>query len=240
MSRQSANPSAGKRRRPESEPQGRVDAERVILNLIKDKKDLGIWLRDIKQESKLPDPTVNKSLKSLISKNLIKEVVNFQNKGRKHYMAFEFEPSKEITGGDWYVNGVLDQELITVLKRVCLQYLERKVIADLEDVHDVLKRKGIVNFTITSQQVDEILNAMVLDNDIIEVKSTGVGDYRLIPIGKTCYRTASGAGVVKHLKTGAFGSIPCGACPRISVCTPDGVISPATCVYYTKWLNVDF
>ncbi|MCD7463556.1 hypothetical protein HAX54_050855 [Datura stramonium] len=62
----------------------------------------------------------------------------------------------------------------------------------------------------TSQQVAEILNSM--------------GD-------------ALGTGP----KTiGPMASIPHDACPRTSLSTPDGIISPQTCVYYTKWLNFEF
>ena len=60
-----------------------TDQERIIYDLIRSKKDMGIWTRDMKREMNLPDNVVNKSLKSLQAKKLIKEVVNFQNKGKK-------------------------------------------------------------------------------------------------------------------------------------------------------------
>jgi len=31
--------------------------------------------------------------------------------------------------------------------------------------------------------------------------------------------------------------IPCGPCPVQAQCEPGGVISPETCVYFTKWLE---
>ncbi|KAL3818090.1 hypothetical protein ACJIZ3_003995 [Penstemon smallii] len=228
-----------KRKRPEKDQPGLVDSEHAILNAIKARKDNGIWVRDIKLETKLTDHVVTKSIKSLLAKNLIKEVVNIQNKGKKHYMATEFKPSKEMTGGDWYVDGNLDKELINVLKQLCMRFMRAQKVATLEGVHTDLKKNRVVTFEISSQQVAEILNSMVLDNDIIEVKSTGLGDYHSIPIGATCYRIASGI-AARGLRVGAFASIPCGACPRISICAPVGVISPSTCVYYTKWLDIDF
>ncbi|XP_022844239.1 DNA-directed RNA polymerase III subunit rpc6-like isoform X2 [Olea europaea var. sylvestris] len=231
MSR-SLETSSLKRKRPEVDPLGLVDAERAILNAIKSKKDLGIWVRDIKHETKLTDHVVNKSLKSLLTRKLIKEVVNIQYKGKKHYMAVEFEPSKEISGGVWYVDGNLDKELINVLKQLCLRCIRVQKVATIERVHEDLKKQRVVMFEISIQQVSEILNSMVLDNEIIEVKSTGLGEYYSIPIGTSCYRFDSGALVAKGSKVGAFASIPCGACPRISLCTPDGIISPSTCVYY--------
>ncbi|KAL2489814.1 DNA-directed RNA polymerase [Forsythia ovata] len=222
MSR-SLETSSFKRKRPEADPLGLVDAERAILNAIKNKKDLGIWVRDIKQETKLTDHVVNKSLKSLLTRTLIKEVVNIQNKGKKHYMSVEFEPSKEVSGGVWYVDGNLDKELVNVLKQLCLRCIRVQKVATLERVHEDLKKQHVVNFEISIQQVSEILNSMVLDNEIIEVKSTGLGEYYSTPIGTVCYRFDSGPGVARGLKVGAFASIPCGACPRISLCTPDGI-----------------
>ncbi len=35
----------------------------------------------------------------------------------------------------------------------------------------------------------------------------------------------------------SFTSVPCGMCPVIAQCRDDGVISPATCEYYQKWLQ---
>ena len=50
----------------------------------------GIWRKDIKRETNLPDNVVTKALSSLEGKQLIKVVVNCQNKAKKHYMASEF------------------------------------------------------------------------------------------------------------------------------------------------------
>ncbi|KAI5593762.1 hypothetical protein BDE02_03G033800 [Populus trichocarpa] len=100
MSRSQGSSSSLKRKRPglSSPSQSLTDHERKLYDVIRSKKDMGIWTRDMKKETNLPDNVVNKSLKALHAKNLIKEVVNIQNKGRKHYMATEFQPSKELTG----------------------------------------------------------------------------------------------------------------------------------------------
>jgi DNA-directed RNA polymerase III subunit RPC6 len=34
-----------------------------------------------------------------------------------------------------------------------------------------------------------------------------------------------------------FTQMPCGVCPVIDRCEEGGEISPATCAYYTKWLE---
>jgi hypothetical protein len=35
-----------------------------------------------------------------------------------------------------------------------------------------------------------------------------------------------------------FADIPCGVCPVMKQCSPTGVISPATCQYYSQWLSL--
>ncbi|KAJ9190042.1 hypothetical protein P3X46_001278 [Hevea brasiliensis] len=220
-----------------SPAQSLTEQERILYNVIRSKQDMGIWTRDMKRETNLPDNVVNKSLKVLQAKNLIKEVVNIQNKGRKHYMATEFEPSKEITGGAWYVEGNLDTEFIQILKEQCTKQIYKLKVATLEGVTDSIKRSGVLNVELTKQQIDEILKALVLDNEIIELKSNGMGEFASIPVGKICYKCISKGNIGGEPRTGAMASIPCGVCPRIRQCTPDGIISPQTCVYYSKWLD---
>ncbi|PHT86296.1 hypothetical protein T459_08402 [Capsicum annuum] len=209
MSR-SSEAAAMKRKRPnmDSPTQGLVDAERIVLDVVRSKKNLGVWVAEVKKEANLAPTIVDKSLTSLVKKKLIKQVVNIQNKGRKHYMAVEFEPSEDLTGGAWYSEGKLDKEFITVLRDTCLKVIEMMKVATAEGIHDFLKKRKVVECT--SQQVAEILNSMVLDNAIIEVKSTGLGEYHSIAVGSVCYRSASGAAFGTGPKTiGQMASIPC-------------------------------
>lgn len=54
-------------------------------------------------------------------------------------------------------------------------------------------------------------------------------------------RTVTGSWrVEKGPNESALVSVPCGVCPRINECTPDGVILPVSCVYYSKWLAVGY
>ncbi|XP_011003009.1 PREDICTED: DNA-directed RNA polymerase III subunit RPC6-like isoform X1 [Populus euphratica] len=232
-------PSSLKRKRPEvnSPAQSLNEHERLLYDVIRSKQDIGIWTRDMKKEAKLPDNVVNKSLKALQVKKLIKEVVNIQNKGRKHFMATEFEPSKEISGGAWYLEGSLDTEFIESLKQLCKRQIERSGVATLEAVTDSINSYPAFNVDVTKQQIEEILRTLILDNVIMEVKSNGMGEFASIPFGEVCYKYVSKGGLGGEPKAGALASIPCGVCPRISQCTPDGIISPKTCVYYQKWLD---
>lgn len=227
-----------KRKKPESKPtDGLIESDRTVLNIIKSKKEMAIWSRDLKKEAtNLSDQIINKSLKNLLTLSLIKEVAHVQLKGRKHYIAAEFEPSKEITGGSWYVDGNLDIAFIDQLKDLCVKIISKLKVATADGVYDFFKTNRLTNADCTSQQINEILRSMVLDNLVIEVKSTGLGEYHSIPVGEICYRCPPGD-FGQRVKTGAMVSIPCGVCPRIRECTPDGLISPSTCEYFAKWLD---
>lgn len=227
-----------KRKAPETKPKpsgNLAESDRIVLNVIKSKKEMAIWAKDLKLETKLPDPIFNKCLKNLLASGLVKEVAHVQFKGRKHYISAEFEPSKEITGGSWYADGELDKAFIDNLQDICKKIIQKLKVATADEVYDFFIKNRVVKTECTSQQISEILKSMVLDNKIIDVKSTGLGEYHSIPIGKICYRCP--AGDLGQGLTGVMQSIPCGVCPRIRQCTPDGLISPSTCVYYTKWLD---
>ncbi|BAF19926.1 Os06g0603400 [Oryza sativa Japonica Group] len=64
--------------------------------------------------------------------------------------------------------------------------------------------------------------------------STLTKHLRDLRAGRVCYRRGG------PVQGGMMERIPCGVCPRIDECSPDGVISPSTCVYYKKWLQMDF
>lgn len=230
-------PNALKRKRPGSTSDSLTEHEKTVHNVIQSKQDMGISQRDMKREINLPDNLVTKCLKSLLSKNLIKEVKNIQSRGRKHFISAEFEPSTEITGGAWYVDGSLDTEYINVLKEQCWRKIYGLKVATLEGVTDAIKRSNISQIELSKQQIEEIVRALVLDNEVVEVKSSGTGEFASVPVGKVCYKCIGRRGYGRDPKVGALAPIPCGVCPQISLCAPDGIISPKTCVYYKKWLD---
>lgn len=211
-----------------------TEHDRIVYDVIRKKQDMGIWRLDLKRETNLTDNMVKKSLKTLQVKELIKEVKNIQGKGRIHYMAAEFEPSKEITGGDWYLDGNLDTELIKLLKDRCVKIISKLRVTTLDGIVEIIRKN---NLDFKTQQLEEILSLLILDNEIVEVKSNGMNEFSNIPVGNVCYKCSSTTKGVREPRIGAMASIPCGVCPRISECTPDGIISPVTCEYYKKWLS---
>jgi DNA-directed RNA polymerase III subunit RPC6 len=68
---------------------------------------------------------VDRCLKSLVQKKLIKRIPAMNNK--KIYMLEGLEPSVELTGGAWYIDGELDTGLIHHLTEACLKIVREMV-----------------------------------------------------------------------------------------------------------------
>lgn len=223
-----------KRKRPSSDSKELTPDERKHYDLIKSKGDMGIWKGDIKRELNIANAKIiDNCVKSLLAKQLIKEVANVQAKAKKRLMAIEFEPSKELTGGVWYnQEGSIDDIMIESLKKVFKRVIEKQKFATADGLRHKIRELGVVNFELNAEHVKEILGCLVLENEIVRVKSTGTGEFASFPMNTECYKLKS-----QIQKSGTFTMIPCGVCPRISQCSPDGIISPITCEYYNKWLD---
>ncbi|KAB1203366.1 DNA-directed RNA polymerase III subunit RPC6 [Morella rubra] len=127
-------------------------------------------------------------------------------------------------------------EFINFLKKHCVKIIYEQKAVTLEGILDSIRRSRAFNVEFSTQQIEEIVNALVLDNEILCLKSSGMGEFDSFPVGQVVY-TCKSKGIKGEPKIGAMASIPCGVCPHISLCTPDGVISPRTCVYFSKWLD---
>lgn len=154
---------------------------------------------------------------------LVKEISDVRNRSKKILVATDFEPNSEITGGTWYHDGELDTEAIGAACRRCQAQVKKHGSATAkmihEGIHSAEPRAGY-----DEAKVREILKAMVLDKEIDEVISSGATWYRL----------------AERQQGGMMEAIPCGVCPRIDECSPEGIISPNTYEYYQKWLQMDF
>ncbi|KAL6141020.1 hypothetical protein ACLB2K_059311 [Fragaria x ananassa] len=235
MSR-SQQPSALKRKRLDSQSGSLTEHESKLYDAIRSKTDMGMSVQDLRRETGLQTNLFTKAIKTLQAKQLIKEVKNFDNKTRKHYMATEFEPSKEITGGAWYDNGQFDTDFIKVVKRELVKVIYDQKIATLEGISNAISKKKFLTVNLSTQELKQILEALVLDNEVLKVVSTGMGEFVGIKAGKDCYKCCK-RGVRGEPNLASMASIPCGVCPRINQCTPDGIISPTTCEYFKKWLD---
>ncbi|ERN07478.1 hypothetical protein AMTR_s00019p00255850 [Amborella trichopoda] len=205
--------------------------DKKVYEMIEKSGNKGIWSAEMKKY--IPENILNKSLKLLLSKNLIKLVANVHNPRRKVYMLANLQPSEEISGGTWYSGKEFDTELIDVLKQHTLRFITKMKVVILDKIADSIKTSEILKVEVRIQEVKQVVDSLILDREIEAVLSNGSAEFLSIPKGKVCYRCRK----MGHLEPASFVSVPCGVCPVINECTPDGVISPKTCEYYQRWLD---
>ncbi|TVU08089.1 hypothetical protein EJB05_41474, partial [Eragrostis curvula] len=198
-------------------------AERRVYEVIFAAGSKGMLTADVGRETGMSAALARRHAKSLATMQLLKEVPDVRHRNRKLFMAAEFQPFSEISGGAWYHDGRLDTDAINAVRRSCLAQVKKLCVATAKMIHQGIRtdepRAGY-----DLGKVEDILKKMALEQELDEV----------VRSGDTCYCVAG------RQQGGVMEAIPCGVCPRIDECSPEGIISPGTCVYYMKWLQLDF
>ncbi|KAK3262962.1 hypothetical protein CYMTET_28211 [Cymbomonas tetramitiformis] len=200
----------------------------IIYQLIKAVGAEGIWTKDLRFKSNLTQPQMTKALKVLESKQLIKAVKSVTTQNRKVYMLFELEPSKELTGGAWYTEQEFDAEFIEVLRGHCLKYIEHQGRATLDEVVEFVSSSGLSKVELRPEDILQVLHTLMFDGKMDSLEAMTMDQDE-----EVYYFTATLDVPTREPLT----AVPCGVCPVAHECREDGVISPATCVYYTQWLE---
>lgn len=194
----------------------------------------GIWTRDIKLATSIPQHNLTKSLKILEQRSLIKSVRSVVSKSKKMYMLFDLTPAKEITGGPWYTDQEFDHQFVEELCMFVVQYVKSQGMADAASIHDRVRISGISKVELSVEEMDLVLQILVYDGRLEEVSSAVLILTGRATTGQTMYKLSKAVTIPNHLTES-----PCGMCPVISQCTPGGVISPSTCQYFTEWLGME-
>jgi len=194
----------------------------LVHQLIAEAGNLGIWSRDIKLRSNLPQGTIGRIIKNLESKHLIKAVRSVEGANRKVYMLMELEPAQQITGGAWYTDRTLDSEFVEKAREICLQLIRKNKVATLGDIMDFIKRHNVFTVDLTATDVDAVVHTLIYDGLVEEFEEDGEDHFRPARL---------------EPKSSSFGTIPCGVCPVIHNCSPDGPVSPYTCEYFKAYFN---
>lgn len=103
----------------------------------------GIWTRDIKNATNMPQHTLTKTLKLLEQRNLIKAVRSVTSKSKKLYMLFDVVPAKELTGGPWYTDQEFDAEFVEELKKFIVQLVKSQGMIALQNISERVRVSGI-------------------------------------------------------------------------------------------------
>ncbi|GJN38771.1 hypothetical protein PR202_gb27842 [Eleusine coracana subsp. coracana] len=183
----------------------------------------GVMMPEVCREAGMVSSTARRHVNVLKKAQLVKEISDVRNRSKKILVASDFEPASEIGGGAWYHDGRLDVDAVGDARRRCMAQVKKRGSATAKMVHEGI-RSDEPGAGYDEAKVSEILSAMVLDKDLDESARGGATWYQ----------------VAERQQGGVMEAIPCGVCPRVDECSPEGVVSLNTCVYYKTWLQLDF
>lgn len=198
--------------------------DNMIYNIIISSGTSGIWSRDIKYKTKISQITLNKILKHLLNKQLIKYTHSIEQYNRKIYYGYDIiiNNNKQQIGQSWYVNGEYDNEYVQLIEKSIILICNNNKHTSL-NIQQILNEIDKLNlFTSLPEQHDLTLlcNALCIDNILKHV------DNNKYTIQQSSIDSA-------------LNVVPCWTCAVQVKCTLKNnmLINPVNCVYYTKWLE---
>eukprot|EP01138_Halocafeteria_seosinensis_P014096 gb/GECG01014394.1/.p1 GENE.gb/GECG01014394.1/~~gb/GECG01014394.1/.p1 ORF type:complete len:475 (+),score=81.58 gb/GECG01014394.1/:1-1425(+) len=216
---------------------GLTAEEMMVLQQIERSQDKGIWTRTLKTTTKLQQHQLNKVLKRLESRQLIKSVKSVAQKNKKMYMMYDIVPSKEVTGGPWYTEQELDHAFIEGIRQFVYKVLRRSASTRSELV-EAISRAEVSQVKLGEQEVQQILDTLRYDGMIKKRPPRATGNIEFmeeigeVPDDKAVYKVAQTPTSHEYVT-----EMPCGVCPVFNECVPGGDISPELCIYMDKWLD---
>lgn len=115
----------------------------LVHQIIERSGNKGIWTRDIKVASSIPQHTLTKTLKILEQRSLIKSVRSVVSKSKKLYVLFDVVPAKSVTGGPWYSDQEFDHEFVSELSSFIVQMVHAEKMMDLQAITEKIRISGI-------------------------------------------------------------------------------------------------
>ncbi|KAG8228434.1 hypothetical protein J437_LFUL003911 [Ladona fulva] len=226
---------------------GADNEEKVVFGIIEEAGNKGIWVRDIRYKSNLAPTQLNKILKSLESKKLIKAVKSVSASKKKVYMLFNLEPDRSVTGGAWYSDHDFETEFVDVLNQQCYRFLLQKAemaksckggpvaarnvsYTPSSDVWKFISDLGISKVQLSVEDIEAILDTLVYDGKV--ERTLSVADTSKSDSMKHLYRATE-----PLLPPPGLVKMPCGICPVMKHCSSLGSVNPRKCVYMKEWLE---
>ena len=219
---------------------GADNEEKIVYSIIEEAGNKGIWIRDIRFKSNLILTQLNKILKILENKKLIKAVKSVSASKKKVYMLYNLEPDRSVTGGAWYCDQDFEAEFVDVLNQQCYRFLKEKLestkdckggpiaarnisYASSTDVWKYISELGISKVQLSIEDMETILDTLLYDGKVERSVATD---------GSHLYRA-----VESLLPAPGIVRIPCGVCPVFHHCSDIGSVNPKKCVYMKEWLE---
>eukprot|EP01099_Mayorella_cantabrigiensis_P005630 TRINITY_DN4575_c0_g1_i1.p1 TRINITY_DN4575_c0_g1~~TRINITY_DN4575_c0_g1_i1.p1 ORF type:complete len:303 (-),score=72.34 TRINITY_DN4575_c0_g1_i1:129-1016(-) len=204
---------------------------RLVYQIIEESGTEGMWIKNIKNRSKLQPQKLNKILETLETRKLIKTVKKSSGAKKKIYMLFELEPAEDAGNSvPWDGENGFDQEFCDVLSHQCYNFISKKGFASVEELVGHIKQSGISKVDLDSSHIQSLIEALIYDGKIEELHDPRAS--QRIGMKRILYKPTK----LEPPRNGLT-DVPCGICPVINLCSDDGLISPTTCIYLHDWME---
>lgn len=205
----------------------------LVYRLIEGTQREGAWNKSLKMQSKLQMAQLQKVIKVLEQKQLVKSFKSVMAKNKRYYILFDLEPALEHQGGVGYGPDLeFDREFVNELSNECYQFIVHKGFTSLEDIRNFIKESGVSHVELQLDDVQKLVDTLIYDGKVEEMKNPAVAKRANAP---TFYRASR-----VHIPFNGFSATPCGRCPVFDLCNDTGDITPANCIYLTEWLDPAF
>ncbi|XKL69448.1 hypothetical protein PGB90_007217 [Kerria lacca] len=203
--------------------------EKLVYRIIKEAGNKGVWIRDIRKECNLLRKQLEKTLRSLENKKLIKSIKTVSAPKKKFYILYEIEPDPSLTGGAWYSDQDFESEFVDRLNELCYKFL----LAKKEQTKDLIGDPILVSNNLYASaaevctfinkcNISKILTTLIYDEKVSKKLAAG---------GSYLYKA------VDHLLASpGLSRNPCGVCPVYRKCEIGCAVNPKTCSYLNEWL----
>jgi DNA-directed RNA polymerase III subunit RPC6 len=145
--------------------------QRLVLQEIERAGNKGVWTRDIKTHTNIPQQIVTKTLRVLESRRLVKSVKSISSKNKKLYMLYDLVPSTEITGGPWYNEQEFDHVFIHTLSTFVYEVIKASGMSTLKAITDKVHASGISKVALGPEEIRSIIQTLMYDGRVEEVRA---------------------------------------------------------------------
>lgn len=208
--------------------------EMLVYQLVEKEATNGIWIKHLRTRSNLPQQTILKILKVLLTRQLIKAVKQAESK-QKVFMLYDLEPSEDMVGRAWGAGTDFDESFVNTLKKACLKHIGNKISASAEECLAFLRTSNAFKTSLTVKDVVMIAESLSFDG-LIEKDPKSVAP--LAHLAPDRQKALQKFRLVKKTPlVSPFLYAPCSVCPVYDKCSDNGVINPVSCHYFNSWLD---
>ena len=165
-----------------------LDTEELqVLQEVRKGKNHGVWIRDLRYNTRLQKNRIEKILKKLTIVGLIKSVKSIASMNRRLYMLKDTVPAREISGGPWYTDSEFDEGFIGSLRTAIGQLIKTNdstqgqgddtwSYMSTADIHKKLIAFNLTETQLTVEHIQEIVNTLVYDGQVVRVNAAGMAE----------------------------------------------------------------